>query len=34
MGAKLGGGGGLMADINVTPLIDVVLATDFGELAI
>ena len=25
MDAKLGGGGGLMADINVTPLIDVVL---------
>lgn len=25
MGAKLGGGGGPMADINVTPLIDVVL---------
>ena len=25
MGAKLGSGGGAMADINVTPLIDVVL---------
>lgn len=25
MGAKLGSGGGLMADMNVTPLIDVVL---------